>query len=92
MEDARLTLEVFKKQMIYVQNEKIEEIVEFESKLIPLLLDIRLKGVRVAQDIAEKLYIELKQKQGLVQQKLNKKVSTDINVWANASIKRAYDK
>ena len=92
MEDARLTLKVFKKQMIYVQNEKIEEIVEFESKLIPLLLDIRLKGVRVAQDIAEKLYIELKQKQGLVQQKLNKKVSIDINVWANASIKRAYDK
>ena len=92
MEDARLTLEVFKKQMIYVQNEKIEEIVDFESKLIPLLLDIRLKGVRVAQDKAEKLYIELKQKQGLVQEKLNKKVSTDINVWANASIKRAYDK
>ena len=92
MEDARLTLEVFKKQMIYVQNEKIEEIVEFESKLIPLLLDMRLKGVRVAQDKAETLYIKLKQKQELSQKILNKRASTDINVWANTSIKRAYDK
>ena len=92
MEDARLTLEVFKKQMIYVQNEKIEEIVEFESKLIPLLLDMRLKGVRVSSAKAETLYNELKQKQELSQKILNKRASTDINVWANASIKRAYDK
>jgi DNA polymerase I-like protein with 3'-5' exonuclease and polymerase domains len=92
VEDARLTLEVFKKQMIYVQNEKIEEIVEFESKLIPLLLDMRLKGVRVSSAKAETLYNELKQKQELSQKILNKRASTDINVWANASIKRAYDK
>ena len=92
MEDARLTLEVFKKQMVYVQNEKIEEIVDFESKLIPLLLDMRLKGVRVAQDKAETLYIELKQKQVLAQGKLNRVAGTDVNVWASASIKKAYDK
>jgi DNA polymerase I-like protein with 3'-5' exonuclease and polymerase domains len=92
MEDARLTLEVFKKQMARVKSDKIEDIVEFENKLIPLLLDMRLKGVRVAQDRAETLYIELKQKQELSQKKLNKRANTDINVWANASIKRAYDK
>jgi len=92
MEDARLTLEVFKKQMARIKSDKIEDIVEFESKLIPLLLDTRLKGVRVAQDRAETLYTELKQKQELFQKKLNKRASTDINVWANASIKRAYDK
>ncbi len=92
MEDARLTLEVFKEQMARIKSDKIEDIVEFESKLIPLLLDTRLKGVRVAQDRAETLYTELKQKQELFQKKLNKRASTDINVWANASIKRAYDK
>jgi len=92
MEDARLTLEVFKKQMARVKSDKIEDIVEFENKLIPLLFDTRLKGVRVAQDRAETLYTELKQKQELFQKKLNKRASTDINVWANASIKRAYDK
>ena len=72
MEDARLTLEVFKKQMARVKSDKIEDIVEFENKLIPLLLDMRLKGVRVAQDRAETLYIKLKQKQELSQKKLNK--------------------
>ena len=70
MEDARLTLEVFKKQMIYVQNEKIEEIVDFESKLIPLLLDMRLKGVRVAQDKAENAIYRAKTKTGISSTKI----------------------
>ena len=91
-EDALLTLQIYQKQQERIKREEIESIVDFESRLIPVLFHMRKKGVRVDVDKAHSLYTELEKKQSEVQTKLNRLGGTEVNVWANASLKEAYDK
>jgi DNA polymerase I-like protein with 3'-5' exonuclease and polymerase domains len=91
-EDALLTLQIYQKQQERIKREEIESIVDFESRLIPVLFHMRKKGVRVDVDKAHSLYTELEKKQSEVQRMLNRLGGTEVNVWANASLKEAYDK
>ena len=91
-EDALLTLQIYQKQQERIKREEIESIVDFESRLIPVLFHMRKKGVRVDVDKAHSLYTELEKKQLEVQTMLNRLGGTEVNVWANASLKEAYDK
>ena len=91
-EDALLTLQIYQKQQDRIKREEIESIVDFESRLIPVLFHMRKKGVRVDVDKAHSLYTELEKKQLEVQTMLNRLGGTEVNVWANASLKEAYDK
>ena len=91
-EDALLTLQIYQKQQDRIKKEEIESIVDFESRLIPVLFHMRKKGVRVDVDKAHSLYTELEKKQSEVQTMLNRLGGTEVNVWANASLKEAYDK
>jgi len=91
-EDALLTLQIYQKQQDRIKREEIENIVDFESRLIPVLFHMRKKGVRVDVDKAHSLYTELEKKQSEVQTILNRLGGTEVNVWANASLKEAYDK
>ena len=91
-EDALLTLQIYQKQQERIKKEDVEDIIKFESKLIQVLFEMRKKGVRVDVDKAHKLYVELEKKQIHLQSKLNTLGGTLVNVWANASLKEAYDK
>ena len=91
-EDALLTLQIFQKQQEIIKKEEIESIVEFESKLINLLFHMRKQGVRININKAEELYDTLEKKQAQVHARLNKLGGGEVNVWANASLKQAYDK
>ena len=91
-EDALLTLQIFQKQQERIDKEDVRAVVEFESKLITLLFEIRKRGVRINLSKAEKLYYELEKKQQDTQERLNRLGGGEVNVWANASLKQAYDK
>mgnify|MGYP006396101039 FL=1 len=91
-EDALLTLQIYQKQQERIKREGVEDIIKFESRLIPVLFHMRKKGVRVDVDKAHKLYNELEKKQIHMQSRLNTLGGTIVNVWANASLKKAYDK
>jgi DNA polymerase I-like protein with 3'-5' exonuclease and polymerase domains len=91
-EDALLTLQIFQKQLPKIKTEDVEDIVNFEMRLIPCLFEIRKRGVRIDLKKAEKLYYDLEKKQHLLQDQLNKVGGHDVNIWANASLKQAYDK
>ena len=71
-EDALLTLQIYQKQQERIKKEEIESIVDFESRLIPVLFHMRKKGVRVDVDKAHSLYTELEKKQSEVQTMLNR--------------------
>ena len=91
-EDALLTLGIYQKQQDRIKKEEIESIVDFESRLIPVLFHMRRKGVKVDVNKAHKIYDELEKKQNEVQSMLNRLGGAEVNVWANASLKEAYDK
>ena len=89
--DAKLTLDIFVKQQPRIEREQVQSIVIFESRLIPLLFHMRKGGVRVNISRAEELYDELEKKQQDHQSILNRLGGSEVNVWANASLKQAYD-
>ena len=60
--------------------------------MIPLLLSMRKKGVRVDNEKASKLKDTIYLKQNETQKKLDTIIGSEVNVWANASIAKAYEK
>jgi DNA polymerase I-like protein with 3'-5' exonuclease and polymerase domains len=89
--DAELTMNVFKKQWPLLKEQELVNIFNMESKMIPLLLSMRMKGVRVDIEKAEALKKTIEKRQSDTQKELNNLIGGDVNVWANESIARAYD-
>ena len=91
-QDAALTLKLYEKLKIELQEQNLEPIYDIECRLIPLLLEMRWRGVRVDEQKAE----EVSKKLSLQEQKLHieikRKYGEDVNLWANASLQKVFDK
>ena len=91
-QDAALTLKLWQKLKIEVQEQGLEKILDMECRLIPLLLEMRWRGVRIdeqkADDVSKKLSIE-EQK---LQVEIKRKYGAEVNLWANASLEAIFEK
>ena len=91
-QDAALTLKLWQKLKIEVQEQGLEKILDMECRLIPLLLERRWRGVRIdeqkADDVSKKLSIE-EQK---LQVEIKRKYGAEVNLWANASLEAIFEK
>jgi DNA polymerase I-like protein with 3'-5' exonuclease and polymerase domains len=89
--DAELTLELWKYFKVQLTKEGIQTVFELERDLLPCLVDMTLKGVRVNTDAMERAtQFMLKEKKKALD---NVKALSGFNVeiWAAASIARAFD-
>ena len=90
-QDAALTLKLWQKLKIEVQEQGLEKILDMECRLIPLLLERRWRGVRIdeqkADDVSKKLSIE-EQK---LQVEIKRKYGAEVNLWANASLEAIFE-
>ncbi len=90
-QDAALTLKLWQKLKIEVQEQGLEKILDMECRLIPLLLEMRWRGVRIdeqkADDVSKKLSIE-EQK---LQVEIKRKYGAEVNLWANASLQAIFE-
>ena len=90
-QDAALTLKLWQKLKIEVQEQGLEKILDMECRLIPLLLEMRWRGVRIdeqkADDVSKKLSIE-EQK---IQVEIKRKYGAEVNLWANASLQAIFE-
>ena len=91
-QDAALTLKLYEKLRMELREQNLEPIYEIECKLIPLLLEMRWRGVRVdeqkAADVSKKLSLQ-EQKLHI---EIKRKYGEDVNLWANASLQKIFDK
>ena len=91
-QDAVLTLklwDVLQKKLI---DENLQSIYELESSLIPLLVEMRWKGVRVDISKAEESVQTLRKQERDCIKQIKYKYGVDVDVWASASVARAFDK
>lgn len=84
--DAMLPLRILAKQRLALANDGLLDLFALECRLIPLLLAIRYRGVRVNTVRAEEMVVELSHKATLAQQKI-----PGIDVWSNESIAKAFN-
>ena len=89
--DTTLPFEIWKQQRKILKNEKLKEVFNLEARLIPLMLDIRKRGVRVDIDKAERASKMLLKREEDFQQQIKAICGSYINVNASESIKTAFE-
>jgi DNA polymerase I-like protein with 3'-5' exonuclease and polymerase domains len=90
-QDAALTLEVYKQQLPQVAAEKLERVVDLEHSLLPCLMEMRFKGVRV--DLQKAAYHKnaFMEKFETMSGELKRLSGCEIDVWAAASVAKGME-
>ena len=91
-QDAALTLKLWHKLKAEVVAQDLEKILAMECRLIPLLLEMRWRGVRIDEERAEQVSKQLSTEEQKLQVEIKRKYGAEVNLWANASLQEIFDK
>jgi len=89
-QDALMTLKLWERLSIEISRGELEDVFDLESRLIPLMLDMRERGVRVDLDKAEQAKKMLKARVSELKKFIKDKTSVNIEPWANASVEHVF--
>ena len=90
--DAEITLKLWGAMQHEISKQDLWDVFNLETNLFPCLVDMKFKGVRVDLDVANGIKKSLNKTEKEIHQKINKLVGFDIELWAAASIAKAFDK
>jgi DNA polymerase I-like protein with 3'-5' exonuclease and polymerase domains len=90
-QDALMTLKLWEYLQIELSKDELGHIFELETSLIPMMLDMRAKGVRVDLDKAARVKKDLEGKAQQVHKKIKDKTGVDIQPWASASVQKMFE-
>ena len=91
-QDALLTLKLWEWQKIEMTRQDLWSIFDLESGITPLLIDMRWKGVRVDLDKTAELSKGFRAKEEDALHHIKSACGEEIEIWANASIEKAFNK
>jgi DNA polymerase I-like protein with 3'-5' exonuclease and polymerase domains len=91
-QDAALTLKLWHHLKTLIRRDEVEAIFNLEIELLPVLIDLTYRGIRFDRPKCEQLIDVFKEKE-LEHVKAIKSLSGEkVDIWAAASIARAFDK
>ena len=91
-QDAVLTLKLWGEMKKELEKQNLNQIYSLESGLLPLLIEMRWKGILINQSKAEETAEILKKKEGEILKYIDKEFGGKIEVWASASIAKVFDR
>ena len=91
-QDAALTLKLWKKLKVEIKEQSLEKILDMECRLIPLLLEMRWRGVRIDEEKADTVSKKLSIEEQKIQVEIKRKYGAEVNLWANASLEGIFEK
>ena len=91
-QDAGLTLKLWQLFKELLKSENVEKIYELETGLIPILLNMRYKGVPVDLDVAERVGKQLKKEEDDILNGIKKEHGVYPDLWAAASVATVFDR
>jgi DNA polymerase I-like protein with 3'-5' exonuclease and polymerase domains len=89
--DARLTYDLYVYNKKEIEAQELHDIYDLETRLQPCLIDMRANGVRVDLEQAEVAKKLLAKREKELMQEIKKMCGMDIEIWAAASIAKAFD-
>ena len=89
--DATLTLDLWTHFKVLIEQEGIKDIWELETALIPYLVEMTLRGVRVDLERAERSKQEVMKREKALLAQIKDMVGVPVDIWAAASISKAFD-
>ena len=89
--DAEITLELWQELKKEIAGQDLSSIVELETKVLPVLVDMKWKGVRIDEDHVEVLENKFKKTIDSNLQKVKEAVGFHPEIWAAANIAKVCD-
>ena len=90
--DARLTLKLWHTLKPLLRKEELESIFELELNVLPVLIEMTLKGIRFDRNKCEQLIDQFKKREKELRKEMKNLSGVDIEVWAADSVAKAFDK
>jgi len=91
-QDAALTLRLWKHFKTELSKQDLWSIFNLESSITPLLIEMRMRGVRIDLERAEEMSKKFHAKEMEALHKIKQLVGSEVEIWANASIEKAFKK
>ncbi len=91
LQDIDLPPSIWAKQRMELASQGLMELFELESRLTPLLLHMKLRGVPVDIPKAERLEAQLRQKYTNSLERMNKMIGFEVDPYSSKSIAKAFD-
>lgn len=90
-QDAALTLRLWHHFRGIIHDDQLTTVFDLETDVFPVILDMRTKGVRVDLEKAEQVKAFLMKEEDEILSAVNKEYGQDVNIWAAASVAKAFD-
>ncbi len=90
-QDAFMTMKLWDRLKIEISSQDLTNIFDLETSLIPLMVQMRMRGVRVDLDKADLAKQGLRAKVRELKAEIKHKTGVDIEPWASASVQQVFD-
>tara|TARA_R110002126_G_scaffold11274_3_gene50924 strand:- start:12788 stop:14713 length:1926 start_codon:yes stop_codon:yes gene_type:complete len=90
-QDAFMTMKLWDRLKIEITSEELTHIFDLETSLIPLMVQMRMRGVRVDLDKADIAKRGLQEKVRELKAEIKHKTGVDIEPWAADSVRQVFD-
>lgn len=90
-QDAAVTLRLWDRLRTDLVKDECTSIFELESSLVPVLLDMKTRGVRVDMDRAEQVKKDLTEREQALLKEVKEETGVAIEPWVATSIAKAFD-
>ena len=91
-QDAELTLKLWQRFKHEITSQSLTTVWEMEQQLLPILIKMRQRGVRVQVEKAAELQKEMKLQEKEILLDIQKEIGIEIDIWAPRQIAKAFDK
>ena len=89
--DASLTLELWQHLKLALTQDSLETVWQMETALLPCLVDMTERGIRIDTDRAERLKQLLKSRERDALARIRTEAGFNVEIWAAQSIAKAFD-
>ena len=91
-QDAGLTLKLWQHLKTEISKQSLHDVWEMEMELLPVLIEMRRRGIRVDEEKAAMLKKEFKQKESEVLFKIKSQTTLNVDIWAARSVAQVFDR
>ena len=91
-QDARLTLMLWQRFKSELHTQNLDTIWQLETKLLPSLIEMRMRGIRVDVGKAEQLQDDFAKRERVILKDIKSLSGVNVDIWAARQIGHAFDK
>lgn len=91
-QDAVLTLKLWQRFKQEIRTQSLETVWDLEQQLIPVLIKMRQRGVRVQVELAEQLKKEMLSQEKVILEAIQKESGIEVDIWHHARLPKLLTK